>query len=643
MNLYSDENKHKYDGSADRSSTPLPDGWLWVELGAVTQLIVGQSPPSSTYNTKGLGLPFFQGKAEFGELYPTPVKYCSDPKRIAQPNDVLISVRAPVGPTNLCYEVSCIGRGLVAIRPEIGMPSRYFLYFLRSIENDWGAYTTGTTFDAINSGQLSSRKIPLAPLNEQHRIVEEIESYFTRLDAAVASLRRAQARLKRYKTSLLKAACEGRLVPTEVELARTEGRDYEPASVLLERILAERRSKWEADEWTRLVERAKQQAAKEKRKEAGHPLGRGESLTDEEWRDLPEKEYKKYLPKNDQWKKKYPEPASPQVKSLPKLPTGWSWATVDQIGYISGGLTQNQKRSRLELTLPYLRVANVYANRLELDDVQEIGVRPEEVDRALLAKDDLLIVEGNGSRDQIGRVAIWDGSISVCLHQNHLIKVRFIHEQLVKYALLWLLSVGGREQILQVASSTSGLYTLSLSKVANLPLPLPPIQEQVRIVEEVERRISVADDKEISVQRNQKRAERTRQSILRKAFYGKLVPQDSGNELALLLLERIQTERIAREEAAKSQRKQRSSTRGTKMANNSQSRRSLYEVVVEANKPIKPADLFEQARFTIELIDAFYEELRREVFQKKRLTQVRLEHSDIVGSDVLIKVAGHED
>ena len=88
---------------------------------------------------------------------------------------------------------------------------------------------------------------PLAPLPEQHRIVAEIETQFTRLEAGVAALKRAQANLRRYKAAVLKAACEGRLVPTEAELARAEGRDYEPADVLLQRILAERRAKWEAE------------------------------------------------------------------------------------------------------------------------------------------------------------------------------------------------------------------------------------------------------------------------------------------------------------------------------------------------------------------------------------------------------------
>ncbi len=155
---------------------PLPDGWVWTTIGEACEVILGQSPPSSTYNADGIGLPFYQGKAEFGDTYPTPVKWCSEPKKIAEAGDILISVRAPVGPTNLCREKSCIGRGLSAIRPKAGMPNLYFFCFLRGIEQDWQSKATGTTFSAISGKILREQQVPLAPLPEQRRIVAEIET-----------------------------------------------------------------------------------------------------------------------------------------------------------------------------------------------------------------------------------------------------------------------------------------------------------------------------------------------------------------------------------------------------------------------------------------------------------------------------------
>jgi type I restriction enzyme S subunit len=190
----------------------LPSRWKWSTLAESCEIILGQSPPSDTYNTERDGLPFFQGKAEFGKIFPTPLKWCSKPNKIARAGDVLISVRAPVGPVNLCFEESCIGRGLAAIRPNGDMPIRYFFYYLQYIEGEWDEKATGTTFKAITGNILRRQAIPLAPIAEQERIVERIESLFTQLDAGVAGLKRVQAALKRYRLSVLKAACEGRLV-----------------------------------------------------------------------------------------------------------------------------------------------------------------------------------------------------------------------------------------------------------------------------------------------------------------------------------------------------------------------------------------------------------------------------------------------
>ncbi|HEC35113.1 MAG TPA: restriction endonuclease subunit S, partial [Anaerolineae bacterium] len=143
----------------------LPPGWVWTTLGEVCHIVMGQSPPSSTYNTEEKGLPFFQGKAEFGKLHPTPRKWCTAPSlKIAHPGDILISIRAPVGPTNLANMKCAIGRGLAALRPSADQPSRYYLYYLRLIEKDWAQKATGTTFKAITGPVLREQPVPLAPL-----------------------------------------------------------------------------------------------------------------------------------------------------------------------------------------------------------------------------------------------------------------------------------------------------------------------------------------------------------------------------------------------------------------------------------------------------------------------------------------------
>ena len=189
---------------------------------------------------------------------------------------------------------------------------------------------------------------------------------------------------------------------------------------------------------------------------------------------------------------------------------------------ISGGLTKNSKRHEFHTKMPYLRVANVYYNFLDLREIKQIGVMPNEIERTLLQKDDLLFVEGNGSKSQIGRVAIWDGSIKNCLHQNHLIKGRPIGGMLPKYALFYLISGYGRKQILDIASSTSGLYTLSINKIKNLKIPYIDIDDQKKSLELIDSRLSCCDQIERTVDTALQQAEAMRQSILKQAFEGGL-------------------------------------------------------------------------------------------------------------------------
>ena len=189
---------------------------------------------------------------------------------------------------------------------------------------------------------------------------------------------------------------------------------------------------------------------------------------------------------------------------------------------ISSGLTKNSKRNELPIQKPYLRVANVYYNELDLSEIKWIGVNEKEIQKTTLRKDDLLFVEGNGSKEQIGRVAIWDGSIDDCLHQNHLIKGRPLGTMIPQYALYYLISAYGRKQILDVASSTSGLYTLSSNKVRNLKIPFHNIEKQKRCVSLVKQRLSVCDSIEKTVDAALLQAEAMRQSILKKAFEGGL-------------------------------------------------------------------------------------------------------------------------
>ena len=233
----------------------------------------------------------------------------------------------------------------------------------------------------------------------------------------------------------------------------------------------------------------------------------------------------------------------PDSLALSELPEGWSWSNLGAVGKVSGGLTKNSKRDELPLEFPYLRVANVYANSLDLSEVKTIKIHEGEYKRVLLQEGDLLLVEGNGSIDQIGRVALWNGSIDPCLHQNHLIKVRFNPTEIGQYILLWLLSHQGRKYITRVASSTAGLHTLSLSKVSALPAPIASQCEQREIVKRIETLFQIVNRFEQEFNKSESQVNLLDRSILAKAFRGELVEQEPNDEPASILLERIRAER----------------------------------------------------------------------------------------------------
>lgn len=151
-------------------------GWPRHRLAEVAEIVMGQSPPGETYNTERDGLPFFQGKAEFGAEYPVVTKWCNAPTRVAEAGDILLSVRAPVGPTNIATERCCIGRGLAAIRAHSLLATpRYLHYVLRSSEQDLARRGQGSTFGAIGKDDVAQIPILLPSLSEQRRIVEVLD------------------------------------------------------------------------------------------------------------------------------------------------------------------------------------------------------------------------------------------------------------------------------------------------------------------------------------------------------------------------------------------------------------------------------------------------------------------------------------
>lgn len=190
-------------------------------------------------------------------------------------------------------------------------------------------------------------------------------------------------------------------------------------------------------------------------------------------------------------------------------------AKLSDVASITGGLTKNSNRNKMKLKLPYLRVANVSYAKIDVSEMLEIGLTEDEKAKTLLSHDDLLFVEGNGSPDQIGRVALWRNEITPCVHQNHLIKARFISHLIVPcFALYYFMSQEGRKQIRSKAVSTSGLYTLSVSKISNLLIPTPPLSLQNQFATFVER----VDQQKQTVQQSLEKLELMKKVLMQEYF-----------------------------------------------------------------------------------------------------------------------------
>ncbi len=203
--------------------------------------------------------------------------------------------------------------------------------------------------------------------------------------------------------------------------------------------------------------------------------------------------------------------------------SSFKMVSLAEIADVSGGITKNAKRSKLPLRRPYLSVAKVHFNKIDTEKLPEIGVNEAEIARAELKPGDLMVVEGNGSISQLGRVAIWTGQVSGCLHQNHLIKVRPKPIVKSKWLLYWLMSAHGRKAIEAAASSTSGLHTLSISKVGLLPAPISSMDEQEAAINYIELHLSRLDETVTTLQGIQAKLKQARASILKVAVEGRLV------------------------------------------------------------------------------------------------------------------------
>ncbi len=363
-------------------------------------------------------------------------------------------------------------------------------YFLARCKNHVNQASISTSY-LTNEVQLR-----VAPVNEQRRIVATIEEQFSRLDAGVAALERVRANLKRYRAAVLKAAMEGKLTETW----REDNPDVEPASELLKRILRERRERWEQGQL-----------------EAYEAKG-------------------KKPPKN--WQEKYRETVEPETEKPLLMAEKWLQTSIGRCFEVRVGATPSRARADFwDGTVPWVSSGEIQFCRINetKQHISEAGLRNSST-KLNPAGSVLLGMIGEGRTR--GQVAIQD--IEAANNQNCAAILVSETEVVPEYIYYWLWS---RYEMTRNAGSGNNQPALNKTRVQNLPLALPPIAEQKVLVAEVDRRMSVLREVEAEVDVNLKRASRLRQSILKCAFEGKLVPHDTSDEPASKLLERIREER----------------------------------------------------------------------------------------------------
>lgn len=475
----------------------VPRGWRVVPTSELLSFVTSGSRGWAQYYSDN-GSPFIRiGDLQRGTLTVAwqsaqrvrPPATTEGSRTRVQPGDVLISITADLGVVGVVPDglpEAFVNQHVALARPTNAVLPRYFGWFLDAEsggQRQFRELRRGATKAGLGLNDIRSIDVPLPPLDHQLEIVAAIETHFSRLDAAVASLTRAKANLKRARASVLKAAVEGRLVPTEAALARAEGREYEPASVLLARILAERKAAWAASG------------------------ARG----------------------------KYAEPLKSETNALPDLPDGWSWASVDELVQAERPVCYGVLKAgnHVDNGVPLVRVTDITSGDLSLGRLKRCSQERESTfARARLRPGDL-VVSKDGT---IGLAMIVPEALSGANVTQHVLRVAPNEAVLNRY-MMHALHSSRAQGWMKGETRGVALQGINVGDFRLLALPLPPSAEQKRIAAEVDRRLSVLDALDASVTANLARCARLRQSILKRAFEGRLVPAEAPADAPLLAAE----------------------------------------------------------------------------------------------------------
>jgi type I restriction enzyme, S subunit len=404
----------------------------------------------------------------------------------ATPDDVLLTIVGTIGRTAVVLKSTpefTLQRSVAVITPNKLLP-KFLMYQFQApfFQKYFEDSARGTAQKGVYLKTLGASPVIVAPLEDQKQIVAEIEKQFSRLDEAVASLKRIQANLKRYKAAVLKAAVEGKLT----EQWRKDHPDVEPADQLLKRILAERRAKWEDGELAKM-------------------------------------KAKRIKPKDDSWKKKY---KAPELSVSDTSLFSWITALVGSICEIEDGDRGENYPKKTDFMNDgyclFLSTKNVRPDGFLFDQIQFIcKEKHENLRKGLLERGDIVFT----SRGTLGNIAHYVDSVPygcVRINSGMFILRGFSVFMIEEYFDYYLKSPAVRTQIDKLQSGTAQPQ-LPIREFKTFEVKFPSKVEQEIIVQEIDRRLSVTEELEITIGTNLKRAERLRQTILQQAFSGGLV------------------------------------------------------------------------------------------------------------------------
>ncbi|MEX4695380.1 restriction endonuclease subunit S [Haemophilus influenzae] len=464
----------------------LPKGWKKTTLGEIATYVNGRAFKPIEWSKTGTPIVRIQNLNNPNAEYNYYDGYIEEKYHIEN-GDLLFAWSVSLGAYIWKGKSAFLNQHIFKVLPKENIDKTFIYYLLDKVTNELYAKAHGSGMVHVTKGKFEATSVNIPPLEAQQAIVNKIESLFDEIDEGIGRLKTVAQQIQQYRQSLLKNAFNGELTKEW----RSKHADTLPSeNELLAQIQTtrEQHHAQQLADWQTAVSQWEQNG-----KEGKKPS-----------------------------KPKAPTQAVKFEENFADLPRGWFNFSLDMLAEISGGLTKNAKRGSFKEKVPYLRVANVYANELKLDEIATIGIQENEKARTLLQTNDLLIVEGNGSIEQIGRVAIWNNTINPCYHQNHLIKARCYPFVLPKFALYFLISPMGRERIINIASSTTGLHTLSLTKVANLIIPVCSLAEQTQIVAILESKLTACDQLAAELAKQLKQAELLKQAVLKAAFQGEL-------------------------------------------------------------------------------------------------------------------------